>query len=1159
MTNDHRHYPDPDSVIAFLDDLRNKGYQIGVAQYIAAQKLLVALVTHDEVAETDVNERFKRMLGPLVCTSPEEQADFHRRYDQKFGTFPSPAQAAQATPAASALEQQLGQAEQAMRRLPRLKIAAIGVLIVVLVLLGVEYHSPRAITGIVPSVPTGVTATSTPTPTLTLQPTTATAVGGATSTPTPTRQPTTATVAGGATSTPTPTPTPTDTSPSGAGDTGSAGIPMTWFWIGLSFPLVLLVWLVYRIRQNELILERQATRDQPQTTQLPIRGFEGSILEPMVLFTTARNMRRRVPVLSNELDIPKTLASSLERGGWFTPVYRYRQVMPEYLILVDRTSHRDHQAQFVKHMLDDLKDNAVYTQVYLFDGDPRICFHAEGKEPPCTLEDLTHRYADHRLILFSDGSGLFSPMTGEQEAWTMLFETWHERTLMTPVFVDQWGYQEHVLQNEFVLLPATADGLSHLTDAFYQGDTAALAAGQPGTGAILPDELRMRPLYWTSRNPPGEEQITRMLTKLRRYLNDDASYFWLQACAIYPQLDWDLTLYLGKHLRDEQDNRLLTPQRLIALSRLPWFRQGYMPDWLREHLITTMTPAQETQVRELIAALLKTGVQAGEDGEGDFSLEIAQQHRKTVVAWAKRSLRRLTRQAPDDSPIKDYIFLCFMQGKKLQPLWVRLPEMLRERFPKRHPRLLRAAGAAAVVVLALVTVWAMGLGGNEQADIAVSRQLPPPMQGDINIAIARLGNTYVEQVIYDSLTNLDVLKNSDVFTTEIRMLGIPVSENEAASIAKKQNAHILIYGQENNLGQIPLKIYTSDSHEGEIIRAFLLQKEVLVSADIDQIIQPIIGIVYLSTDQPEQALAIFQRAIFVADNKNIQGTLYFYKGRALAALYAKQKAGEIQDNETDYWQEAMTAYSDTLKLKVGLTIDDTEEQLQQELDKRSTCPYSWALLEQGVLYYERAKEYEPTDNNYQSNLAAAQQKANDSIAVSIQVENDECRLEYIPSEVAYVNAKAYILLGNINDLEGEYELAITNYTNAIEAYGDKAPGSYSARAYLYRGAVYEMRADYDQALTNYDTSIQLVESDTRQLDVSIPRLKVDAYMHKAALLYEIGRTTQAREPIEKAIQVIEVNDTVISPETKKAAYELRDRIDGVFIPQPEPPPSTRDL
>jgi formylglycine-generating enzyme required for sulfatase activity len=488
---------------------------------------------------------------------------------------------------------------------------------------------------------------------------------------------------------------------------------MTWFWIGLFFSLVLLVvllvWLFNRIHQDELILERQATRDQPQTTQLPIRTFEGTILDRMVLFTTARNMRRRVPVLSNELDIPQTLAASLERGGWFTPVYRYRQVMPEYLILVDRTSHRDHQAQFVEHMLADFKDNAVYTQVYLFDGDPRICFHAEGKEPPCTLEDLTHRYADHRLILFSDGSGLFSPMTGEQEAWTMLFETWSERTMMTPVFVDQWGYQEQVLQNEFVLLPATAEGLSRLTDAFYQGDTSALAAGQPTAGAMLPDELRMRPLYWTSRNPPDEEQITRMLTKLRRYLNDEASYFWLQACAIYPQLDWNLTLYLGEHLRDKQNEQLLSPQRLIALSRLPWFRQGYIPDWLRTELITTMTPAQETQVRECIYKLFKSGEKSSDagDSDGDVTLEFAQQHPQTIVAWAKRNLRRLAKQAPEDSPIKDYIFLRFMYRKKLQPLWVRLPAELRERFPKQQPRLLIAAGAAAVVVLALVTAWAM--------------------------------------------------------------------------------------------------------------------------------------------------------------------------------------------------------------------------------------------------------------------------------------------------------------------------------------------------------------------------------------------------------------------------------------------------------------------
>ncbi len=264
MTNDHRHYPDPDRVIAFLDELRNAGYHIGVAQYIAAQNLLVALVTHSEVEETEVSERFKRMLGPLVCTSPEEQEDFQRRYATWFATSPSPAQAAQPTPP-SPFEQQLVEEEQAMRRLPRLKIAAvaIGVLLVVLVLLGVKYGSPGAISGYFsPSpVPTGVTVTIpvTPTSTPTLQPTTETAVANnqtatavaanqtaepttatavatdqtaepttITPTQTPILEPSIGTTPGGIAGTPPPTATPP-----GAGDGNSAGIPMTWFWIGL--------------------------------------------------------------------------------------------------------------------------------------------------------------------------------------------------------------------------------------------------------------------------------------------------------------------------------------------------------------------------------------------------------------------------------------------------------------------------------------------------------------------------------------------------------------------------------------------------------------------------------------------------------------------------------------------------------------------------------------------------------------------------------------------------------------------------------------------------------------------------------------------------------------------------------------------------------------
>ncbi|NEP11143.1 MAG: hypothetical protein F6K14_13205 [Symploca sp. SIO2C1] len=57
------------------------------------------------------------------------------------------------------------------------------------------------------------------------------------------------------------------------------------------------------------------------------------------------------------------------------------------------------------------------------------------------------------------------------------------------------------------------------------------------------------------------------------------------------------------------------------MARLPWFRYGYMPDWLREHLIKALTKQQKQTIRTELNNLLVTAVQGS---AGSLQLEVAQ-------------------------------------------------------------------------------------------------------------------------------------------------------------------------------------------------------------------------------------------------------------------------------------------------------------------------------------------------------------------------------------------------------------------------------------------------------------------------------------------------------------------------------------------------------
>jgi hypothetical protein len=49
-----------------------------------------------------------------------------------------------------------------------------------------------------------------------------------------------------------------------------------------------------------------------------------------------------------------------------------------------------------------------------------------------------------------------------------------------------------------------------------------------------------------------------------------------------------LTRYLGARLFGQPD---AWDERLLRLVRLPWFRHGTMPDWLRNELLASFTDA----------------------------------------------------------------------------------------------------------------------------------------------------------------------------------------------------------------------------------------------------------------------------------------------------------------------------------------------------------------------------------------------------------------------------------------------------------------------------------------------------------------------------------------------------------------------------------------
>ena len=428
-----------------------------------------------------------------------------------------------------------------------------------------------------------------------------------------------------------------------------------------------MVWLGWRasiLYQENQYITRELANQEPVYTKVPVKAYIQDVMSVMQFKPIVSALRKRIQIPSSEVDVDRTIENALNRNNWLEIVYHQRQVMPEYVVLIDRKSRLDQQARFVQEVLAKLAADGVWLHQYEFSGDPRICFPLDRKDTPLRLKDLQSRHPDTRLLIFSGTNELINPLTGLLQDWLESLLYWQERAILTPDKL-QKVLLEELQSRDFAVLPMTFDGLASLVHVFETDNAPLLTNG--GTG--LPTQLNERPMRWTGREAPPEAEVKALVDDVRNYLGENG-FYWLCATAVYPELRWELTLHLGNELKDDLGQSLLNPDLLIRLARLPWFRFGYMPDWFRSGLIKNFSSQQEVQVRDILSKLLISAY----NGQG-FDLRFAQKSKNKLTP---KFLNALIRNSSDESSLHDSVFIKFVVNSGLRKLAISLPSRLRE-------------------------------------------------------------------------------------------------------------------------------------------------------------------------------------------------------------------------------------------------------------------------------------------------------------------------------------------------------------------------------------------------------------------------------------------------------------------------------------------------
>lgn len=537
------------------------------------------------------------------------------------------------------------------------------------------------------------------------------------------------------------------------------------YYLLLSLPLIFFIaWLLRRWWRKRVVLNFHKNLRGDPLMYLKLKHHKTL---PFGWGEFSRRLKRGGSVQTRKLDIVKTIDKTIHKAGLFTPVMHTHDPNPAYLVLVNRSNARDHTADRADRLVERLQEANVTVYRFEYHDDPQLCFSVGQNRKSHTLSQLARHYAGCRLILIGDGEALLDPFSGSLQRWVRQFDSWEPRVLLTPA-AQPWDAREsQIAHSGFAVAPFQVHGLEAVSDWLLKPSIDASVwftreGSDPYPGLFELDEDE-----WLSSTPPQDYDAEITCSTLYQYLGQ-SGYRLLAACAVYPRLVSMLTITLDQILFPA-DTGTQREQRLVQLSRLPWFRHGKIPDYLRADILQRIA---EPVVEHINEAYLQIFARISElPGREASSLQ---------AGGFKYVLRELVLFAPADSPMADSLFADVMLSEKRPaPNWV-IRQKLANLLPRKRYRLWPVdlvAGACVMVAAALHFAWSW-------ADPLIEQEMMAQMQAgyaDISVQISTHEDT---QALGDALEGS--LKNWG-FTQIQRQYAKPLSSDTTLGVEQRIN------------------------------------------------------------------------------------------------------------------------------------------------------------------------------------------------------------------------------------------------------------------------------------------------------------------------------------------------------------------------------------
>lgn len=455
----------------------------------------------------------------------------------------------------------------------------------------------------------------------------------------------------------------------------------TWpYWITLLLFSFYLIYELYRFLTHRLVLNSSAQRGPPMRQELILNPPNVNLFGNEIFESIAQNFRRRRLGDALELNLSETIDETIRLGGMPSISWRRRTQAPQYIFLIEQKSGKDLLAIYFSELVLELQKRDLTAEYFFFDGDPGLLWKdPNSKDNDIELGRLAAEYGNYRLILVGDGDGFIDVHSGLLSVECKLFRNWSNRVFISYKPTESWSWLEKQMEELFPVFPVGNHGL--------------LAASEFWQEIEVPNLKE-----WKRRSPQPESpelDSPYCISELAVHLGPKG-FEWLTACAIYPEIYWEVTLEIGQLIFSEIPSSSFSNKEawriprvyektMLRLFSISWMREGFIPPNQRLELVKLCPPEIAAQVRARLISLLENPINYPEPKS------YAEQDRETTIAIYKylnsektgKALEVLQGKLPKEAySIRDVISLQSISQIRSNPLSIVLPRRIfREGVP----------------------------------------------------------------------------------------------------------------------------------------------------------------------------------------------------------------------------------------------------------------------------------------------------------------------------------------------------------------------------------------------------------------------------------------------------------------------------------------------